>query len=206
MIAAGSDTAARKCSRSRCSSIIAASAGGRAAAGCLLDRLGLGNGRLAGGQRLTDDRGRNVVLAPGQADQHIVWLCFEVAGDGVVDDAEQGAFMFRIEAPIGAQRFEADAPARPPGAVLGGAAQRGHEAKVIEDHRPDVEDECLGLLESVLDHVAQRVELALAGRGILAQQALYDFRLQGDVGDALGRPVVHLAGDLAAHLLLCLEH
>ena len=42
-------------------------------------------------------------------------------------------------------------------------------------------------------------------RGVALEEALDDLCLKSDVGDALRRPVVHLACDLAAHLLLCRE-
>ena len=39
-----------------------------------------------------------------------------------------------------------------------------------------------------------------------ADEPLHDLRLERDVGEALRRPVVHLAGDLPAQLLLGAQH
>ena len=87
-------------------------------------------------------------------------------------------------------------------AVAGHAPQRGHQAQVVEDHRPDVEDEGLRRLERVLDHVHQLPDLGFRLGRVAFKQPLDDLRLQHDVGQALGRPVVHSPGDLPAEVLL----
>ena len=65
-----------------------------------------------------------------------------------------------------------------------------------------VEDERLGRLERALDHGDQLADLG-PGRGRVAiQEALHDLGLEHDVRQALGRPVVHGPGDVAAEVLL----
>ena len=92
-------------------------------------------------------------------------------------------------------------PARLPRSS-GRAAQRRHQPQVVEDHGPDVEDELLGRGEGLLDHHPQLVQLPLGAGIAAAGEAQHDLGLECDVGEALGRAVVHLASDLATQLLL----
>ena len=94
----------------------------------------------------------------------------------------------------------------PLAAVAGRAAQRGHEPEVVEDHRPDVEDERLRRVEGLLDHRDELVDLDPGDGRVAGDEPIDDLRLQDDVGQALGRPVVHRPGDLAAEVLLGGEH
>ena len=82
------------------------------------------------------------------------------------------------------------------------APERGHQPQVVEDHGPDVEDELLGGLQRGLDHRAQRGQLATQARIAATGQPLHDLRLERDVGEALRRAIVHVAGDVLAQLLL----
>src|SRR5439155_1048108 len=79
------------------------------------------------------------------------------------------------------------------------------EAEVVEDHRPDVEDEGLRCLEGLLNHLDEEAQLAAGILRIAAEQAIHDLGLEGDVRQALGRAVVHRPGDLAAEILLGVE-
>ena len=126
----------------------------------------------------------------------------EVTAHGVVDDAEDAALQVWREASVAAMAVEVHVDAASPAAVDRRPAQRGHQPKVVEDHGSDVEDELLGGLERVLHH-APAATRAPGGPGVAAcHQALHDLGLERDVGEALRRPVVHLAGDLPAELLL----
>ena len=95
--------------------------------------------------------------------------------------------------------------ARPPAALAGGAAEGRHQPEVVEDHRPDVEDERLRRVERLLDHRDELADLALGRSRVAGHEALHDLGLEDDVRQALGRAVVHRAGDLAAQVLLGAE-
>ena len=86
--------------------------------------------------------------------------------------------------------------------LAGRATERRDEPEVVEDHRPDVEDERLRGVERLLDHRDQLADLALRQGRVLADEPLDDLGLEDDVGQALGRAVVHRPGDLAAQVLL----
>src|SRR5204863_921381 len=56
------------------------------------------------------------------------------------------------------------------------------------------------------DHRREQVQLAAGPVRIAPEQALHDLGLEDDVREALGWAVVHRASDLAAQVLLGVEH
>ena len=104
--------------------------------------------------------------------------------------------------PIGAHGVELDRDARRPAAIAGGPSQGGHDAQVVEDHRPHVEDEGLRRLQRLLHHGHQLRDLDHGAIGVAGDEPLHDLGLEGDVGQALGRAVVHGARDVAPQVFL----
>ena len=110
------------------------------------------------------------------------------------------------EVDVLARRVEQDRDLGPAAAIAGSASQRRHEPQVVEDHRPDVEDERLGRVEGLLDHGDEQPELAPGHLVVLAQEAFDDLGLEDDVRQALGRAIVHRPGDLTPEILLGGQH
>ena len=111
-----------------------------------------------------------------------------------------------VDPPILPDRVELDRDPRPAG-PRSRAARRsvGTRPEVVEDHRPDVEDERLRRVERLLDHRHEEAQLAAGAVRVAAEQPFHDLGLEDDVRQALGRPVVHRPGDLAAEILLGVE-
>ena len=84
----------------------------------------------------------------------------EVRRQRLVEDPEQAALEVHRQPPVRAHRVELDRDAGPPAAVARRAPQRRHEPEVVEDHRPDVEDERLRRVERLLDHRDELADLA----------------------------------------------
>src|SRR5439155_1482335 len=82
------------------------------------------------------------------------------------------------------------------------ARSRRAEAEIVEDHRPDVEDERLRRVERLLDHQDEKPDLVESAVWVTAQEPLDDLRLEDDVGQALSGSVVHRPRDLATEVLL----
>ena len=196
----------RRAHRARRSSIIAASAGGRSCR-----RLGLGrsaSGRRRGGGAAQARARAPRAARPSRAGSRPARATRRQVGrQRLVEHPEQAALEVHRQPSILAQRVEFDRDAGPTAALARRAAERRHEAEVVEDHRPDVEDERLGRLERLLDHRDQLPDLAARPwLGSRRHQALDDLGLEDDVGQALGGAVVHRPGDLAAQVLLRVEH
>ena len=111
----------------------------------------------------------------------------EVGRQRLVEDPEQAALEVHRQPPVLAQRIELDRDAGPAAALAGRAAEGRHQPEVVEDHRPDVEDERLRRLERLLDHRDEQADLALAALRVAADEPLDDLGLEDDVGQALGR-------------------
>ena len=148
------------------------------------------------------DRGGHLRLVPVEVHADAVGVTGKRRGERLVDDPEQSGLEVGGQPPVGPGRIEVDRDAAPLGPIAGGATKRGHQPEVVEDHRSNVEDECLRRREGRLDHPAHQDQLLLGTWIAAADEPLDDFRLQGDVGEALCRAVVDLAGDLLAQLLL----
>src|SRR5207253_11121569 len=75
-------------------------------------------------------------------------------------------------------------------------------SEVVEDHRPELEDEAAQLLQRLVDHLPERGELAPRLLRIDIEETLADLRLEDDVRHRLRRAVVHLARDALALFFL----
>ena len=104
----------------------------------------------------------------------------------------------RLSAPTDSKRT-----VTPGAAPLGGERRRvGTRPRSSRTIGPDVEDECPWSPRAPPGPWSRARAAPPRRRWVALEQALDDLRLERDVGDALGRSVVHLARDLAAHLLL----
>src|SRR5256885_3778245 len=120
----------------------------------------------------------------------------------VLDEPEDRHLVVRWEAPVTARAREVDAHPVLVDERLDVAAESRHETEVVEDHRPQLEDEPPQLLQGLVHHLPQRRELATRFLGVDIEQALADLRLEYDVRHRLRGTVVHLAGDPLAFLFL----
>src|SRR6185369_14402384 len=127
---------------------------------------------------------------PVEADREPVRASAQVAAQRLVDDPEQAALEIHVDPPVLADRVELDRDPGPPSALPCGPPEGRYEAEVVEDHRADVEDERLRRVEGLLDHRDEQPELGARTFGIAAQEPVEDLRLEDDVREALGGPVV----------------
>ena len=77
-----------------------------------------------------------------------------------------------LEPRVRAHRLEAHGHARATSPLRGRAPQGWDEAEIVEDHRPDVEDECLCRLERALDHGHELAQLPFRLRWVARDQPL----------------------------------
>ncbi len=164
-------------------------------------RVGQVRVRHGGGGPVGPNHGLEA-LVPLELDGDPLRVLLEESHHGLVDDPEEPALELHREAMVGADALEVHGDPGAPAALAGGAPEGRHEPQVVEDHGPDVEDEGLRGIEGLLDHRHELPDLPTRRGGIALEQPLRDLGLEHDVGQALGRPVVHLAGDLAAQVLL----
>ena len=140
--------------------------------------------------------------APVEANRDAIRMARQEAGDRLVDEPEQGALHVHRQTPVRAERLELDRDLRAPAAIAGDAPKSRHQAQIVQHHRPDVEDERLRGVESVLDHADQLADFGFGHARIAVQEPLHDLGLQNDVRQTLGRTVVHRPRDLTPHVLL----
>ena len=160
----------------RRSSIIAARAGGRSRPRRpRASRVGRGLDRVA---RRRETRGLDLV-GPVEPDRHALGADAEIGGHRLVEDPEQAALEVHRQPPVLAHRVELDRDAGPSAALARRAPQRRDQAEVVEDHRPDVEDERLGRLERLLDHRHELADLAVRpwpGRVVTSRSTIWAWR------------------------------
>ena len=88
-------------------------------------------------------------------------------------------------------------------AKLGQVAPQGRdEAKVVENHGPEVEDDAARLLERGADHGFEAVQLGSGLGDVAIQEAFADLGPEDDVDQGLGGAVMDLAGDAKALIFL----
>ena len=149
--------------------------------------------RLGGNDGAARDQDRLELVAPVEPKREACGSGRQVAGERLVEHPEQGALELHRQPAVGAERLELDGHAGAPAAIARRAAHRRHEAEVVEDHRPHVEDERLRGVERLLHHPDELADLVRSTLGIASHKALDDLGLEHDVGQALRRPVVHLS-------------
>ena len=78
----------------------------------------------------------------------------------ILDQSEDRHLVVGRQTPVAAGAREVDAHAVLVDERLHVAAERGHQAEVVQDHRPQLEDECAKLLQRLVDHLPERRELS----------------------------------------------
>ena len=198
--ACAASTASRASARR--SSIIAARAGGRSSSAAA---SGVASGRTSAAAR-DAETARLDLVGPVEPDDDPLGARAEVGGQRLVDDPEQAALEVHRQPPVRAQRVEVDRDAR--------RAGRARAPRGAGSGTSPRSSRTIGRTSKMNDLVASSVcwTIATSWRtsspalaGSVADEPLDDLRLEDDVGQALGRSVVHRPGDLAAEVLLRAE-
>src|SRR5256714_8112232 len=143
------------------------------------------------------------VFLPLETEHDVLGLRFVDALDQrVLDQTEDRDLVIGRQPAIPAGAREIDAHAVLVDQRLDIPAKCRHKTEVVEDHRPQLEDEPPQLLQGLVHHLPQRRELATRLLGVHVEETLADLRLEDDVRHRLRRAVVDLAGDALAFFFL----